>query len=156
MCEREGGGGISVDPLHIMRSLKTFYWLDDGGQGLGNFIAVRTSESLSLCVCIYRACSGKRNLSDYGFTHLLTVFKCSHLPSVSVQRCDSTEHIQEFYRQRLRVQQHLEQKQQQRQLYQQMLLEGGVKPQDGAQHNLTETFLSRSGSHIKSSSISEL
>ncbi|XP_039985487.1 WD repeat-containing protein 47-like [Xiphias gladius] len=60
------------------------------------------------------------------------------------ERCDSTEQIQEFYRQRLRVQQHLEQKQQQRQLYQQMLLEGGVKPQDGAQHSLTETFLSRS------------
>uniref|UniRef100_A0A3Q3A1G6 WD repeat domain 47b n=1 Tax=Kryptolebias marmoratus TaxID=37003 RepID=A0A3Q3A1G6_KRYMA len=59
------------------------------------------------------------------------------------QRRDSTEHIQEYYRQRLRVQQHLEQKQQQKQLYQQMLLEGGVKPQDGAQHNLTETFLSR-------------
>ncbi|XP_047198746.1 WD repeat-containing protein 47 [Hippoglossus stenolepis] len=58
--------------------------------------------------------------------------------------CDSEEHIQEFYRQHLRVQQHLEQKQQQRQLYQQMLLEGGVKPQDRAQHNLTETFLSRS------------
>uniref|UniRef100_A0A3P9D006 WD repeat domain 47 n=1 Tax=Maylandia zebra TaxID=106582 RepID=A0A3P9D006_9CICH len=63
---------------------------------------------------------------------------------VCVQRHDSTEHIQEYYRQRLRVQQHLEQKQQQKQLYQQMLLEGGVKPQDGAQHNLTETFLSRS------------
>ncbi|XP_040896328.1 WD repeat-containing protein 47-like [Toxotes jaculatrix] len=60
------------------------------------------------------------------------------------ERGDSAEYIQEFYRQRLRVQQHLEQKQQQRQLYQQMLLEGGVKPQDGAQHNLTETFLSRS------------
>ncbi|KAM9358199.1 WD repeat-containing protein 47-like [Symphorus nematophorus] len=60
------------------------------------------------------------------------------------ERLDSTEHIQEYYRQRLRVQQHLEQKQQQRQLYQQMLLEGGVKPQDGAQNNLTETFLSRS------------
>ncbi|KAF3690789.1 WD repeat-containing protein 47 Neuronal enriched MAP-interacting protein [Channa argus] len=60
------------------------------------------------------------------------------------ERRDSTEHIQEYYRQRLRVQQHLEQKQQQRQLYQQMLLEGGVKQQDGAQHNLTETFLSRS------------
>ncbi|XP_037530492.1 WD repeat-containing protein 47 [Nematolebias whitei] len=57
---------------------------------------------------------------------------------------ESTEHIQEYYRQRLRVQQHLEQKQQQKQLYQQMLLEGGVKPQDEAQHNLTETFLSRS------------
>ncbi|KAM6938540.1 WD repeat-containing protein 47-like [Lycodopsis pacificus] len=60
------------------------------------------------------------------------------------ERPDSTEHIQEYYRQRLRVRQHLEQKQQQRQLYQQMLLEGGVKPQDGAQNNLTETFLSRS------------
>ena len=59
------------------------------------------------------------------------------------QQLDSTEHIQEYYRQRLRVRQHLEQKQQQRQLYQQMLLEGGVKPQDGAQSNLTETFLSR-------------
>uniref|UniRef100_A0A8C4DEE4 CTLH domain-containing protein n=1 Tax=Dicentrarchus labrax TaxID=13489 RepID=A0A8C4DEE4_DICLA len=57
---------------------------------------------------------------------------------------ESNEHVQEYYRQRLRVQQHLEQKQQQRQLYQQMLLEGGVKPQDGAQNNLTETFLSRS------------
>ncbi|MEQ2278393.1 hypothetical protein XENORESO_017587 [Xenotaenia resolanae] len=71
----------------------------------------------------------------------------SIIPSRSLcvfQRRDSTEHIQEYYRQRLRVQQHLEQKQQQRQLYQQMLLEGGVKQQDGAQHNLTETFLSRS------------
>uniref|UniRef100_A0A3Q2E444 WD repeat domain 47 n=1 Tax=Cyprinodon variegatus TaxID=28743 RepID=A0A3Q2E444_CYPVA len=60
------------------------------------------------------------------------------------KRRDSAEHIQEYYKQRLRVQQHLEHKQQQRQLYQQMLLEGGVKQQDGAQHNLTETFLSRS------------
>uniref|UniRef100_A0A3Q3KRV9 WD repeat-containing protein 47-like n=1 Tax=Mastacembelus armatus TaxID=205130 RepID=A0A3Q3KRV9_9TELE len=68
---------------------------------------------------------------------------CIHI-CVFVQRRDSTEHIQEYYRQRLRVQQHLEQKQQQRQLYQQMLLEGGVKPQDGTQHNLTEAFLSRS------------
>uniref|UniRef100_A0A673CFV8 WD repeat domain 47b n=1 Tax=Sphaeramia orbicularis TaxID=375764 RepID=A0A673CFV8_9TELE len=63
---------------------------------------------------------------------------------VENNRRDSTEQIQEYYRQRLRVQQHLEQKQQQRQLYQQMLLEGGVKPHDGAQNNLTETFLSRS------------
>uniref|UniRef100_A0A1A8JC11 WD repeat domain 47 n=1 Tax=Nothobranchius kuhntae TaxID=321403 RepID=A0A1A8JC11_NOTKU len=65
--------------------------------------------------------------------------------STETQECrDSTEHFQEYYRQRLRVQQHLEQKQQQRQLYQQMLLEGGVRPQDGAQQNLTEAFLSRS------------
>uniref|UniRef100_A0A3B3CKY4 WD repeat domain 47 n=1 Tax=Oryzias melastigma TaxID=30732 RepID=A0A3B3CKY4_ORYME len=64
--------------------------------------------------------------------------------STETQERESEEHIQEYYRQRLRVQQHLEQKQQQKQLYQQMLLEGGVRLQDGAQHNLTEAFLSRS------------
>ncbi|XP_030629317.1 WD repeat-containing protein 47 [Chanos chanos] len=60
---------------------------------------------------------------------------------------DSTEQFQEYYRQRLRVQQHLEQKQQQRELYRQMLLEGGVQQQESpvtAKHNLTETFLNRS------------
>ncbi|XP_056353800.1 WD repeat-containing protein 47 isoform X1 [Oenanthe melanoleuca] len=59
---------------------------------------------------------------------------------------DSTEQFQEYYRQRLRYQQHLEQKEQQRQLYQQMLLEGGVHQEDGAdqQQNLTEQFLNRS------------
>ncbi|XP_029929529.1 WD repeat-containing protein 47 [Myripristis murdjan] len=60
---------------------------------------------------------------------------------------DSTEKFEEYYRQRLRVQQHLEQKQQQRQLYQQMLLEGGVQqepPQNDMQHSLTEKFLNRS------------
>ncbi|NXR29330.1 WDR47 protein, partial [Cinclus mexicanus] len=58
---------------------------------------------------------------------------------------DSTEQFQEYYRQRLRYQQHLEQKEQQRQLYQQMLLEGGVHQEDGAdqQQNLTEQFLNR-------------
>uniref|UniRef100_A0A3B4AAY3 CTLH domain-containing protein n=1 Tax=Periophthalmus magnuspinnatus TaxID=409849 RepID=A0A3B4AAY3_9GOBI len=66
------------------------------------------------------------------------------LISLSLQPRGSTEQIQEYYRQRHRVQQHLEQKQQQRQLYQQMLLEGGVKPQNGTQNNLTETFLNRS------------
>ncbi|XP_035384425.1 WD repeat-containing protein 47 isoform X1 [Electrophorus electricus] len=60
---------------------------------------------------------------------------------------DSMEQFQEYYRQRLRVQQHLEQKEQQKQLYQQMLLEGGVQQQETpptAKHNLTETFLNRS------------
>lgn len=59
---------------------------------------------------------------------------------------DSTEQFQEYYRQRLRYQQHLEQKEQQRQIYQQMLLEGGVNQEDGPdqQQNLTEQFLSRS------------
>ncbi|GAB1288020.1 WD repeat-containing protein 47 [Apodemus speciosus] len=56
---------------------------------------------------------------------------------------DSTEQFQEYYRQRLRYQQHLEQKEQQRQIYQQMLLEGGVNQEDGPdqQQNLTEQFL---------------
>ncbi|AWP04174.1 putative WD repeat-containing protein 47-like [Scophthalmus maximus] len=60
---------------------------------------------------------------------------------------DSTEKFEEYYRQRLRVQQHLEQKQQQRQMYQQMLLEGGVQqepPPSDMQHSLTEKFLNRS------------
>ncbi|XP_023662323.1 WD repeat-containing protein 47 [Paramormyrops kingsleyae] len=59
---------------------------------------------------------------------------------------DSTEQFQEYYRQRLRVQQHLEQKEQQRQLYQQMLLEGGVSQNEvpRPQQNLTEKFLNRS------------
>uniref|UniRef100_A0A3Q0R743 WD repeat domain 47 n=1 Tax=Amphilophus citrinellus TaxID=61819 RepID=A0A3Q0R743_AMPCI len=60
---------------------------------------------------------------------------------------DSTEKYEEYYRQRLRVQQHLEQKQQQRQMYQQMLLEGGVQqepPPSDMQHSLTEKFLNRS------------
>uniref|UniRef100_A0A4W5Q7R2 WD repeat domain 47b n=1 Tax=Hucho hucho TaxID=62062 RepID=A0A4W5Q7R2_9TELE len=66
-------------------------------------------------------------------------------PSPNPDDHDS-EQVQEYYRQRKRVQQHLEQKQQQRQLYQQMLLEGGVHTQEGpdAQHNLTEQFLNRS------------
>ncbi|XP_058515905.1 WD repeat-containing protein 47 isoform X6 [Ochotona princeps] len=59
---------------------------------------------------------------------------------------DSTEQFQEYYRQRLRYQQHLEQKEQQRQIYQQMLLEGGVNQEDAPDQpqNLTEQFLSRS------------
>ncbi|KAJ8357211.1 hypothetical protein SKAU_G00200050 [Synaphobranchus kaupii] len=59
---------------------------------------------------------------------------------------ESAEQFQEYYRQRMRVQQHLEQKEQQKQLYQQMLLEGGVNQPQGsdAQQNLTEKFLNRS------------
>ncbi|KAG7258980.1 hypothetical protein CRUP_029662 [Coryphaenoides rupestris] len=65
----------------------------------------------------------------------------------STELRDSTEKFEEFYRQRLRVQQHLEQKQQQRQMYQQMLLEGGVQqgaPEGDMQNSLTEKFLNRS------------
>ncbi|XP_062869254.1 WD repeat-containing protein 47b [Trichomycterus rosablanca] len=72
--------------------------------------------------------------------------RCNGQPPASFEK--SEEQLQEFQRQRLRVQHHLEQKQQQMQLYQQMLLEGGVQQPDQAsgagQHNLTQTFLSRS------------
>lgn len=67
---------------------------------------------------------------------------------LSPQLRESTDKYEEFYRQRLRVQQHLEQKQQQRQMYQQMLLEGGVQqdpPPSDMQHSLTEKFLNRYG-----------
>ncbi|KAM4722557.1 WD repeat-containing protein 47 [Rhinophrynus dorsalis] len=59
---------------------------------------------------------------------------------------ESTEQFEEYYRQKLRYQQHLEQKEQQRQLYQQMLFEGGVNQAEEADHpqNLTEQFLNRS------------
>lgn len=59
---------------------------------------------------------------------------------------DSTDQFEEYYRQKLRYQQHLEQKEQQRQLYQQMLFEGGVNQTEEAEHpqNLTEQFLNRS------------
>ncbi|KAG8556104.1 hypothetical protein GDO81_017923 [Engystomops pustulosus] len=59
---------------------------------------------------------------------------------------ESTEQFEEYYRQKLRYQQHLEQKEQQRQLYQQMLFEGGVNQIEEIEHpqNLTEQFLNRS------------
>ncbi|KAG8132730.1 hypothetical protein E2320_010562 [Naja naja] len=81
---------------------------------------------------------------------MLETTDCHSICEESPERCetplrDSTEQFQEYYRQRLRYQQHLEQKEQQRQLYQQMLLEGGVNQEDGSeQQNLTEQFLNRS------------
>lgn len=70
-----------------------------------------------------------------------------HARSAStLQLWDSSEKYEEYYRQRLRVQQHLEQTQQQRQMYKQMLLEGGVQqepPPSDLQHSLTEKFLNR-------------
>ena len=79
-------------------------------------------------------------LSDYIF------IVCSNFFFNIFKLRDSTEQFQEYYRQRLRYQQHLEQKEQQRQIYQQMLLEGGVNQEDGPdqQQNLTEQFLNRS------------
>ncbi|KAJ7412015.1 WD repeat-containing protein 47 [Pitangus sulphuratus] len=79
-------------------------------------------------------------------TECHSIFEESPERFLNTQLRDSTEQFQEYYRQRLRYQQHLEQKEQQRQLYQQMLLEGGVNQEDGAdqQQNLTEQFLNRS------------
>ncbi|XP_072919532.1 WD repeat-containing protein 47-like isoform X2 [Hemitrygon akajei] len=70
----------------------------------------------------------------------------SATPKVEKNERESTDQFQEYCRQRMRYQQHLEQKEQQRQLYQQMLMEGGVNEEDGAgqQQNLTEQFLSKS------------
>uniref|UniRef100_A0A3Q4BAF5 CTLH domain-containing protein n=1 Tax=Mola mola TaxID=94237 RepID=A0A3Q4BAF5_MOLML len=87
--------------------------------------------------------SGGEVAPGKGISPMSHSFANFHYPGLR----DSTEKYEEFYRQRLRVQQHLEQKQQQRQLYQQMLLEGGVQqepPPSNMQHSLTEKFLNRS------------
>ncbi|KAM9283113.1 LOW QUALITY PROTEIN: WD repeat-containing protein 47 [Morus bassanus] len=59
---------------------------------------------------------------------------------------DSTEQVQQYYRQRLRYHHHFRTEEQRRQLYQQMLLEAVVNQEDGAdqQQNLTGQFLNRS------------
>lgn len=92
-----------------------------------SFLAYKTSHVFCLCLSL----CATLNINGIVF---------------NPQLHDSTEKYEEFYRQRLRVQQHLEQKQQQRQMYQQMLLEGGVQqepPPSDMQHSLTEKFLNR-------------
>uniref|UniRef100_A0A8D2ZIB9 WD repeat domain 47a n=1 Tax=Scophthalmus maximus TaxID=52904 RepID=A0A8D2ZIB9_SCOMX len=87
--------------------------------------------------------SGGEIVPGKGVSPMSHSFANFHYPGLR----DSTEKFEEYYRQRLRVQQHLEQKQQQRQMYQQMLLEGGVQqepPPSDMQHSLTEKFLNRS------------
>uniref|UniRef100_A0A3Q2NSK9 WD repeat domain 47 n=1 Tax=Fundulus heteroclitus TaxID=8078 RepID=A0A3Q2NSK9_FUNHE len=87
--------------------------------------------------------SGGEIVPGKGVSPMSHSFANFHYPGLR----DSTEKYEEYYRQRLRVQQHLEQKQQQRQMYQQMLLEGGVQqdpPPSDMQHSLTEKFLNRS------------
>uniref|UniRef100_A0A3B3UQQ0 WD repeat domain 47 n=1 Tax=Poecilia latipinna TaxID=48699 RepID=A0A3B3UQQ0_9TELE len=87
--------------------------------------------------------SGGEIVPGKGVSPMSHSFANFHYPGLR----ESTEKYEEFYRQRLRVQQHLEQKQQQRQMYQQMLLEGGVQqdpPPSDMQHSLTEKFLNRS------------
>ncbi|KAM4640620.1 WD repeat-containing protein 47 isoform 2-T2 [Discoglossus pictus] len=93
------------------------------------------SSSETLCQGVTPETDGQNTASSEGLTK----------PERNELR-DSTEQFEEYYRQKMRYQQHLEQKEQQRQLYQQMLEEGGVNQAEEAEHpqNLTEQFLNRS------------
>uniref|UniRef100_A0AAY4ATA1 CTLH domain-containing protein n=1 Tax=Denticeps clupeoides TaxID=299321 RepID=A0AAY4ATA1_9TELE len=144
--KRATNGGGKVSPMS--HSFANFQY--PGGQNLSRSLMVESSD----CHSIFEESPERygENLSFMGGSSL----RPTSAPGADAPPPDpaeknelrnSTEQFEEYYRQRLRVQQHLEQKQQQRQLYQQMLLEGGVQQQDGApaaKHNLTETFLSRS------------
>uniref|UniRef100_A0AAQ5Z377 CTLH domain-containing protein n=1 Tax=Amphiprion ocellaris TaxID=80972 RepID=A0AAQ5Z377_AMPOC len=125
--------GKGVSPMS--HSFANFHYPGTAGQSLSRSLMMESSDCHSIfeespetqCPAINKSATGKS--------------RCKHMLR------DSTEKYEEFYRQRLRVQQHLEQKQQQRQMYQQMLLEGGVQqepPPSDMQHSLTEKFLNRS------------
>ncbi|XP_078475165.1 WD repeat-containing protein 47 [Lampetra fluviatilis] len=83
-------------------------------------------------------------------------------PVKAAEPRDSTEQqFAEYCRQRLRYQQHLEAQESQRQLYQAMLLEGGVAATDAApahpsarQQRLTDQFLSRSMQKLEEMTVS--
>ncbi|XP_032832307.2 WD repeat-containing protein 47 [Petromyzon marinus] len=83
-------------------------------------------------------------------------------PVKAAEPRDSTEQqFAEYCRQRLRYQQHLEAQESQRQLYQAMLLEGGVAASDVApahhtarQQRLTDQFLSRSMQKLEEMTVS--
>uniref|UniRef100_A0A672FRT2 CTLH domain-containing protein n=1 Tax=Salarias fasciatus TaxID=181472 RepID=A0A672FRT2_SALFA len=118
----EAAPGKGVSPMS--HSFANFHYPGQGGQGLNRSLMMESSDCHT---------QNARPASAPG----------EEAPTLR----DSTEKYEEFYRQRLRVQQHLEQKQQQRQMYQQMLLEGGVQqepPPNDMQHSLTEKFLNRS------------
>uniref|UniRef100_A0A9J7X9W4 WD repeat domain 47a n=1 Tax=Cyprinus carpio carpio TaxID=630221 RepID=A0A9J7X9W4_CYPCA len=90
---------------------------------------------------------GKTSPMSHSFANFHHLNRSHTSFSLTSQHFFVSSQFQEYYRQRLRVQQHLEQKQQQRELYQQMLQEGGVQQHEApptAKHNLTETFLTRS------------
>uniref|UniRef100_A0A8C9X565 WD repeat domain 47 n=1 Tax=Sander lucioperca TaxID=283035 RepID=A0A8C9X565_SANLU len=142
--KRASGGeivpGKGISPMS--HSFANFHYPGAGGQSLTRSLMMESSD----CHSIFEESpettdtpreSDKVLLSDGGLNAIM----------FTPQLRDSTEKYEEYYRQRLRVQQHLEQKQQQRQLYQQMLLEGGVQqepPPSDMQHSLTEKFLNRS------------
>uniref|UniRef100_A0A8C4GD95 WD repeat domain 47a n=1 Tax=Dicentrarchus labrax TaxID=13489 RepID=A0A8C4GD95_DICLA len=120
--KRASGGevapGKGVSPMS--HSFANFHYPGAGGQNLSRSLMMESS--------------------DFGTPNLRPA-------SAPGEDAPLAEKYEEYYRQRLRVQQHLEQKQQQRQMYQQMLLEGGVQqepPPSDMQHSLTEKFLNRS------------
>uniref|UniRef100_A0A3B4UXK2 WD repeat domain 47 n=1 Tax=Seriola dumerili TaxID=41447 RepID=A0A3B4UXK2_SERDU len=130
--KRASGGeivpGKGVSPMS--HSFANFHYPGAGGQSLSRSLMMESSD----CHSIFEESPETYNWSK----------PCQFSDT---QLRDSTEKYEEYYRQRLRVQQHLEQKQQQRQMYQQMLLEGGVQqepPPSDMQHSLTEKFLNRS------------
>uniref|UniRef100_A0A7N6FKB0 CTLH domain-containing protein n=1 Tax=Anabas testudineus TaxID=64144 RepID=A0A7N6FKB0_ANATE len=125
--KRASGGeimsGKGVSPMS--HSFANFHYPGTGGQSLSRSLMMESSDCHT---------QNMRPASAPG----------EDAPSAG--SADKNEY-EEYYRQRLRVQQHLEQKQQQRQMYQQMLLEGGVQqepPPSDMQHSLTEKFLNRS------------
>ncbi|KAG9338416.1 hypothetical protein JZ751_025820, partial [Albula glossodonta] len=110
-----------------------------GGQNLSRSLMLESTD----CHSIFEE-SPER--TDTPVDRMLGSGRPASAPGGEAPPPDSAEKNEEYFRQRMRVQQHLEQKEQQRQLYQQMLLEGGVNQPEGstAQQNLTEKFLNRS------------
>ncbi|XP_019954995.2 WD repeat-containing protein 47 isoform X1 [Paralichthys olivaceus] len=156
--KRASGGeivpGKGVSPMS--HSFANFHYPGAGGQNLSRSLMMESSD----CHSIFEE-SPETSRTDTPVDKMMSSGGAQNLrpasapgedapPADSAERNelrDSTEKYEEYYRQRLRVQQHLEQKQQQKQLYQQMLLEGGVQqepPPSDMQHSLTEKFLNRS------------
>ncbi|XP_061653217.1 WD repeat-containing protein 47 isoform X2 [Phyllopteryx taeniolatus] len=156
--KRGGGGEVApskgVSPMS--HSFANFHYPGAGGQNLSRSLMMESSD----CHSIFEE-SPETSRTDTPVDKMMgsSVTQNSRPasapgedapPAGSAEKnelWDSTEKYEEYYRQRLRVQQHLEQKQQQRQMYKQMLLEGGVQqepPPSDMQHSLTEKFLNRS------------
>ncbi|XP_034040016.1 WD repeat-containing protein 47 [Thalassophryne amazonica] len=156
--KRASGGEITgskaVSPMS--HSFANFHYPGGGGQSLNRSLMMESSD----CHSIFEE-SPETSRTDTPVDKMLSSGDAQNLRPASApgedpsltgsgdrnELRDSTDKYEEFHRQRLRVQQHLEQKQQQRQMYQQMLLEGGVQqypPPGDMQHSLTEKFLNRS------------
>ncbi|CAJ1072104.1 PREDICTED: WD repeat-containing protein 47 isoform X1 [Xyrichtys novacula] len=150
----EAAPGKGISPMS--HSFANFHYPGAGGQSLSRSLMMESSD----CHSIFEE-SPETSRTDTPVDKMMSSGGAQTLRPASApgedappagtadrnELRDSTEKYEEFYRQRLRVQQHLEQKQQQRQMYQQMLLEGGVQqepPPSDMQHSLTEKFLNRS------------